>query len=545
MPGTRGVAVAHMTTEPRESGHTYEAAAGIVLPSLEDLPGVATVSGPESETLRAEYYDTEDLRLLVAGVTLRRREGGTDGGWHLKLPDDVPGTAGQVPGTSSRREIQMPLARGDRSRGASTTAGPVPGELARLVLVHSRGAALRPVARLETRRRRTTLRGSGGESLAEVVADEVAAQTLGASSTRSRWNEVEVELTDGSPQLLREVADRLRRGGLHPAERATKLEHAFAASLHAAGGSGTDPRRVAEAGRRVNASSPADDVVLAYLAAQAARLKALDPAIRRDEPDAIHQMRVTTRRLRAALQAFPMIVASEATRHLHDELKWLGTVLGAARDIEVLQGTLQAALAATPAELVLGPAKARVTAHFAPREEAAREAVLDALESQRYFRLFDELDRLLDDPPEVAAAPAVEILPHAVGQAFRRARRRMRQAWLVPPGPARDALLHEARKAAKRARYAAEAAQPAIGKKARRFATGMKAVQSILGDHHDAITTREAAQEIGVQAHLAGENAFSFGLLTERAHHEAQEYQRQARKAWKRATRGKARRWLR
>lgn len=72
----------------------------------------------------------------------------------------------------------------------------------------------------------------------------------------------------------------------------------------------------------------------------------------------------------------------------------------------------------------------------------------------------------------------------------------------------------------------------------------MKAVQSVLGDHQDAVTARAAAREIGVHAHLAGENAFSFGLLAGRAHRDTQEYQRQARRAWKRASRRKARRWL-
>jgi CHAD domain-containing protein len=82
------------------------------------------------------------------------------------------------------------------------------------------------------------------------------------------------------------------------------------------------------------------------------------------------------------------------------------------------------------------------------------------------------------------------------------------------------------RKAAKRARYAAEAAKPALGKRAGRFAKRMKAVQSVLGDHHDAVNARTIAREIGVQAHLAGENAFSFGLLHERAHRDAQQYER-------------------
>ena len=84
--------------------------------------------------------------------------------------------------------------------------------------------------------------------------------------------------------------------------------------------------------------SQAGKVVSAYINAQAAQLKALDPAVRRDQPDAVHQMRVTTRRLRAALQAFPKVVPA-STAHLRDELRWLGQVLGDARDAEVLDAT--------------------------------------------------------------------------------------------------------------------------------------------------------------------------------------------------------------
>ena len=120
----------------------------------------------------------------------------------------------------------------------------------------------------------------------------------------------------------------------------------------------------------------------------------------------------------------------------------------------------------------------------------------------------------------------------------------MGRASRAPAGRARDIALHEARKAAKRARHAADAVEPAFGSKARRFANRMKAVQSVLGDHQDAVTARAVARDIGLQAHLAGENAFSFGLLNERAHRDALEYQRKARSAWKRAARHKAHRWL-
>ena len=172
-------------------------------------------------------------------------------------------------------------------------------------------------------------------------------------------------------------------------------------------------------------------------------------------------------------------------------------MLGDARDAEVLDQHFQTALADLPVELVIGPAKARVTAHFAPEQAAARKAALEALDSRRYFRLLDDLDRLLDDPPQTAAAtaPADEILPQAVARAYRRTKRRMRRARRAPAGAGRDVALHEARKAAKRARYAADAAEPVFGKQARRFAKRMKAVQSVLGDHQDAVTARTVARE--------------------------------------------------
>jgi CHAD domain-containing protein len=304
------------------------------------------------------------------------------------------------------------------------------------------------------------------------------------------------------------------------------------------------PRR-----RRFTRRSPAGEVLLAYLGAQDARLSALDLAVRRDKPDAVHQMRVAVRRLRAALQAFTEILPERDTRELRDELKWLGGVLGGARDAEVLAGQLHASLAALPVELVIGPAQARVTAHFAPREASTRQAVLDALDSQRYRDLRTALAQLLCAPPLTpqAAQPAGRVLPRAVGRAYRRTSRRMRRARRAPAGRARDVALHEARKAAKRARYAAEAAAPGLGKKrrrkARRFAKRMKAVQSVLGEYQDAVIARATAREIGVHAHLAGENAFTFGLLHERAHHQLLA-QHEARSAWRRARRRKSRGWL-
>ena len=277
---------------------------------------------------------------------------------------------------------------------------------------------------------------------------------------------------------------------------------------------------------------------MAYIGTQASRLKALDPLVRKNTPDSVHQMRVASRRLRSTLQAYPAILPKPATEHLRAELKWLGEVLGKVRDNEVLSDYLLTRLASLPAEQVLGPAQARTRGHFSPREASERETALDAMNSARYYALIAEVDRLIADPPLTAAAaePAGKALPKAIGRTYRRTRRRMRYARRTASGAGHDTALHETRKAAKRARYAAEAAQPALGKKARRFSKRMKAVQSALGDHHDAVIARAAVREIGVRAHLAGENAYTFGLLSERAARDADAYEAKAMRAWKHAS---------
>src|SRR5579859_7537197 len=250
-----------MAVNVNETETKYDAPADVTLPDLGGLPQVAATSRPDEVELDAEYYDTDDLRLLRAGVTLRRRRGGSDAGWHLKLPA----------GGDTRREIRLPLGQSRRQ---------VPAELAGLVLVHTRGAPLRPVARLTTRRQRLILLDEAGESLAEVAADDVSAQTLGDSTTVSRWHEVEVELTGGGRRLLKADDELLRRDGLRPAGRSAKLERALGGQL---------PEPPAQP--KVTSCTPAGLVVLAYLRTHADRLRALDPLARRDEPDAVHQMR--------------------------------------------------------------------------------------------------------------------------------------------------------------------------------------------------------------------------------------------------------------
>jgi len=190
-------------------------------------------------------------------------------------------------------------------------------------------------------------------------------------------------------------------------------------------------------------------------------------------------------------------------------------------------------------ELRLGPVDARIQGHFASIRAAARTELLAVLDSERYFSLLDDLDRLLARPPLTpeAARPPAEVLPAAARRARRQASRRMRRAWHAAPGQARNEALHRARKSARRARYAAEAMAPAIGTKAARFARRMKRVQSVLGEHQDSVIARAVARDLGVSAHLAGENAFSYGLLYERGVCAGGRLQAQAGRIWKKASR--------
>jgi CHAD domain-containing protein len=500
------------STEMLETERKYEADVDAVLPGLAGLPGVAAESGLEEIQLEAEYYDTEDLRLLGAGITLRRRRGGSDEGWHLKLPA----------GRDTRQELHRPLGR----------SRVVPAEFARLVRVHARTARLGPVARIATVRRQRVLVDEAGTSLAEVADDTVSAQSLGEVTTLSQWREIEVELTGGGRGLLKAADSQLRDAGLRAPGYGSKLQRALAGRQPAA------PPRPPADGR-------AGEVVLAYLAGHAAALKAQDPQVRRDAPDSVHQMRVASRRLRSALQTFRTVLPPAGTEHLRGELKWLGEVLGAARDAEVLGGHVHDLLERVPPELVLGPVAADVTGQFAPRRGAAHRAAVRALDSPRYLALLDELDALIAAPPAVAAAAGPSRSLRAdVARAHRRLRKRARRASGLAGGPERDAALHEMRKAAKRARYAADALAPSAGQPARRFAARMKHLQTVLGDHHDTVVARVAIRDLGVHAHLAGDNAFTYGLLYQLDAGRAGELSDEAGQAWRKARRRKYRRWL-
>jgi CHAD domain-containing protein len=507
-----------MAVTVTETEIKYEAAPDVVLPRLEGLPQVAAVRGPDEQELVADYYDTADLRLLAAGITLRRRTGGQDPGWHLKLP--------AKPGT--RTEIQLPPGRAGRR---------VPAELANLVGARTRGAALQPVASITTVRRVTTLVGKDGESLAEVADDSVRGRdaVLSEDHDAAQWREIEVELTGGDGKLLTAADSLLRGSGLQRSLRSAKLERVLG-----------ERRRPQATAAKLARSASAGAVIGAYLRYQAEELKSVDPRVRQWEPDSVHQMRVACRRLRSTLRSFGPVVSKPQTDHLAAELKWLSGVLGEARDAEVQAERLAEHVRDTDVEELMGPVQARIQAHSAKTRAATVKAVAAALKSARYYALLDELDEVVADLPAgpQAGEPARQVLPGAVARSYRKTHRRMRTALSAATGAPREAGLHRARKAAKQARYAAEAVVPVLGRDAARFSKRMKKVQTVLGDHQDTVVGRQLERRLGVAAQLAGESAFSYGLFYGRDVCAGGRLQAKAVQAWRQASRRQDRRWL-
>jgi inorganic triphosphatase YgiF len=171
-------------------------------PSFVALAGVSAAA-PVLHHLSATYFDTADGRLAASKITLRRRTGGTDEGWHLKLPE----------GSGARREVHAPLG----------TAEHVPEVLASRVAGVTGGRPLGPIAILTTERTVVTLHGDDDRVVAEVADDLVTGRRLPANREPLRWREIEVEVPSADPSLQRAAAEVLLAAGARPAGHGSKL----------------------------------------------------------------------------------------------------------------------------------------------------------------------------------------------------------------------------------------------------------------------------------------------------------------------------------
>jgi CHAD domain-containing protein len=487
-----------------------EAPLALALPDLRPLAG-GTVRLPE-ERLVTRYFDTGDRRLWRQGMTLRHRKAGQEdvGVWTLKLPHASHGPA------LERTEVTW---RGPSHEFPSDTRDLLRGIVRR--------EPLGQLTMLETTRRRLVLRDDEDHELAEIDDDVVV--VVGGPRDGARFRQVELEFRD-STWKSDGVIDQLKRAGAHVAND-TKLEKAI------------DLPKLSP-NEPVGKKATVADILRSSLTAGLERLLAHDWQLRLALPDPavedVHQARVATRRLRSDLKTFGVILDPIWREHLRSELKWLGAILGELRDLDVLSEGLSDAPI---------PVRQRLAVQ---RVDAGRR-LADVMSHERYLNLVDRLHAGSDRLPLAAGVereaqrPAAEILPSLVAARWRAVRRQVRRAG-NDPSPTQ---LHQIRIKSKQLRYAAEAAAPVIGKAATRTASAAEDVQTVLGEHHDAVAAEAWLRKEWVDDAMEGTTSstspatsFEVGRLVAEARQRQAESREQWSDLWVTLRKPKHLRWL-
>ncbi len=442
----------------------------------------------DSHVFSSVYHDVADLRLLRAGITLRRRTENGASVWQLKLPHD-----------DARLEIEEP-------GGPSSVPASLGAALSGIV----REQEVVPIATLATHRSGRRVDG------VDVTLDEV--EVLEDHLVVQRFTEVEAELVDGSAEALDQIGKELRKLGAKPGESRAKVTRAV------------DVPERAGAAKKATAL----EALRAMVGVQYDELLRHDPIVRvSDDAEAVHKMRVAVRRLRSVLRTARPMLDKRWVTSLRDELDWLADGLGAVRDLDVLLLTLR-----EDAENVSGTHPARTAELLRPLEAeraTAREALLERLRQPRYYRLLDTVEAAAAAPP--TRRDDVK-LGRLVEKEFQRLRKRGRRLESQSDGD-----LHKTRIRGKRARYAAELAERARGKKARRFIDAAKDLQDVLGEHQDAVVATERLDELARRT-KSTEVAMLAGRLIERQGQRKRDARRRVPAVWRKVERRGKRAWL-
>ena len=434
----------------------FEVDAATAPPSFVGTSPVVAVTESPAELFDAVAFDTPRHDLAGRGITLRR----TPSGWQLTVPTGV--------GVRTEVLVQVETTGGDPDA--------VPAELTDRVLAVVRDRPLTPVAHIHA---------------------EYSIQLLSDAD-----GSVVAELHD-----RREITgDHHRRVWFLGATTAGVADDILLDRLSSA--ASTRPGVVVSTG---SAPVPEIDPLHRTLAEQVDELLVWDRAVRVDADDAVHQLRVTIRRIRSLLQAAAETLGVADADRVAADLRWLAGVLGVARDAEVLAQRYQRALDRLSSHLVRGRARERLVEAARRRyQEGHRESVA-AMRSTRYFRLLDRLDAIVAGvsgaAPVTAAPPTVDATAAAVDAAYRKICKAARAAARAADDTERDQSLHRLRKAAKRLRYTAAAID------AGQVVEQAKTIQTLLGDHQDSVVSRAHLLEEADAARAAGEDTFTYGLL--------------------------------
>lgn len=494
-----------------------------------DLRGVVrrTKRLPDQH-LRTVYFDTPDRRLAERNITLRHRTTETadqpsaEETWTLKLPDSAENDF------LARSETSWP---GDRDRVAPPAVAILRGVLRR--------ASLRPVAELDTTRRRLQLITRDNTTAWGELDDDLVS-VVGGPGDGTWFRQVEVELTSDRSVEVDAVLDSLRRSGAKPTKR-SKLSIALGQPPE------HPPRRPRRKTRRRQTTS---DIVTIAIASGLDRILDHDYRLRiqreQPHPHDVHQARVATRRLRSNLKLLAPVLDPVWLDHTTEELRWIADILGEIRDLDVLSANLSSNDGDTTDAVEVGEV-------IEGQRRSATKKLSTALNSRRYLDLLDRLNAAKQAPPLLspgahteptgslgAQTKASEALPVLIGQQWRALKRQVRKANRHP----NDRRLHKVRIRAKRLRYAAETAAPVIGKRAQKIAKGAEALQDLLGELRDRGAAERWLRQQAQQTPLSTADAFASGALAERQNARQRELRQRWLSEWERLDRKRNRKWL-
>jgi CHAD domain-containing protein len=490
------------------------------LPDLRKVVG-GTTRLPEQD-LSTTYFDTPDLRLWRRGFSLRYREGEEhdSGKWTLKLPD----AAAQTGVSLDRPELSW-LGQPDQ----------IPTAAMRIIGGLVRRATLGPIVELASTRRRLLLRDASGNPVGEIDDDIVTVRSGRRKGFAFRQIELEfgVDQIETEPDLfvVKTILKKLRKAGAHP-DGAEKLTTAL--------GLGNRPGHGA---KRLKGKSTVGQVVEHSIASGLDRILEFEYQLRADPTDpparAIHQTRVATRRLRSDLKTFRLLLDPVWLRHTKAELKWLGTLLGRIRDADVMAHRI--GVGDGGGRTWEGDGRSELQSRLAMQRRAASIELNQALNDERYVSLLERLDAAAHRPPFYAPPaqskkhrlprptdPATKALPSLLHTQWEGLLRQVHKAATQPS----DRELHQIRIRSKQLRYAAEAATPVMGRAARRNARRAEALQTILGQHHDAVAAEDwLRREAALGSTMA---SFAAGRLTTDELRRQRELRKQWQPVWRR-----------
>ena len=483
--------------------------------SRRDVPAVAS---SETRDLTDTYFDTADWRLHRAGYALRvRRKSGAGGGYEATMKSLEDGDEG----IRRRREISEPV-RGDGLDALLQMPGPV-GERLRAL---AGAVSPTPIFAVKTNRVAYTL-SLHGAGVGEVVLDNTEIP-LEDGAEPAVLRRVEVEIEPEAQGSLETFVEELREACRLSTARASKYEAAiFACGLTPPGALDLGPTDVDD-------SLTIGQAAFAVMREQFVTLRTHEPGARiGEDPEELHDMRVASRRLRAAIKVFGEALPARL-RGMEAEIKWLATVLGEVRDLDVQLEQLEAWISSAdpqdrePLEELRGV--------FEERREKARRAMFRALDSGRYTRLVRSLELLLRRGPsprsKAAGRPVLAVAPDLVRKRYHKVRKAGDR---ITQESTEDAY-HDLRKKGKRLRYALEFLSGVYGKPVRELIPPLKAMQDVLGDHQDAEVAvghlRELSDARVGRRRLSARTVFVMGGIAHRYALEAAESRTQFPKVY-------------